>query len=214
MAERKPVAWITKNGKHIPIFEDGQATKDADTKEKQIEENEKEADYMNQRSTVEWDDSNPKRYKVKGAAAGIKSARDMLGVRELDLYEAGRSATDTTYHIKTKDGQVAGRITEFRTAREGVMELYRAKPKKVGKMENWHSKAGEEEVKYEGVRMPRKEAKRIDKIKGDLGYLSYRGARTSLSESEKAEREKLQNELRKYGKKYNISVGWYLPGGK
>ena len=71
-----------------------------------------------------------------------------------------------------------------------------------------------EMVTYKGVEMPREEARRIDKIKDDLSYLSYRKARTPLTEQQKAEEKQLEDELRRYGRKYNIPVGFYLPGGR
>lgn len=72
----------------------------------------------------------------------------------------------------------------------------------------------EETVTYNGARMPRKEARRIDKIKDDLDFLAYRAARMPLTEAQQAEQKQLQDELRKYGRKYNIPVGFYLPGGR
>ena len=72
----------------------------------------------------------------------------------------------------------------------------------------------EETVTYKGVQMPRKEARRIDKIKDDLDYLAYRAARMPLTAEQEAEQRQLQDELRRYGRKYNIPVGFYLPGGR
>lgn len=74
-------------------------------------------------------------------------------------------------------------------------------------------------VTYKGVKMERQEARRINSIINDLGYLAYRAvnasyAGNSLSEQEIQEQERLQNELRRYRDKYGISVGRYLPGGK
>lgn len=72
----------------------------------------------------------------------------------------------------------------------------------------------EETVTYEGVQMPRKEARTIDNIKNDLSFLAYIKARVSLTEEQKTEEKRLQDELRRYGRKYNIPVGFYLPGGR
>lgn len=57
MADREPVAWITVNGKHVPIYE-GESKQDAinrsiakkneDTKARQIAENKKQADKLNE----------------------------------------------------------------------------------------------------------------------------------------------------------------------
>ena len=71
-----------------------------------------------------------------------------------------------------------------------------------------------EMVTYEGVSMERRDARRIDKIKDDLGFLSYRSARTSLSEAELKQQKELQSELRRYRDKYGISVSWYLPNAR
>lgn len=73
-----------------------------------------------------------------------------------------------------------------------------------------------ETVSYKGVQMTREEARRIDKIKDDLGFLSYRSARTPLTEAQVKEREELENELRRYRKKYGNEIGgsMYLPGGR
>lgn len=88
---------------------------------------------------------------------------------------------------------------------------------RIGRMENFgNASVMEETVKYgrEGVSMPRKDAKRIDQIKGDLGALSEAFVRRGLTEAERKERETLQNELRKYRDKYKINVSKYLPGGR
>jgi len=73
-------------------------------------------------------------------------------------------------------------------------------------------------VSYKGIQMPREDARRIDKIKDDLGYLSYKvgnynaGQGFPLSEQEKQQRTDLENELRRYAKKYgDIGASWYLP---
>lgn len=83
------------------------------------------------------------------------------------------------------------------------------------KIENFGNSGYKKEiVTYEGKKMPREEAKRIDKIKDDLGYLSYRSAKGELSQADKDKKSELQKRLRTYGKKYGISVARYLPGGK
>jgi len=71
MADREVKQWITVNGKHVPIFEgeskaaaikraaDKQINDDADKKEKQIAENKKKADMLNDQKkseTTEKDD--------------------------------------------------------------------------------------------------------------------------------------------------------------
>lgn len=68
MAERKPVAWITKGGKHIPIFEDEQISKDSDTKEKQIKQAEQEAAVQKQKAKYEDDEHHPA--SIKGIKKG------------------------------------------------------------------------------------------------------------------------------------------------
>jgi len=46
MANKEPIAWITRNGKHIPIYEKG-PTDEEKQKERQISQNQKEADKLN-----------------------------------------------------------------------------------------------------------------------------------------------------------------------
>ena len=99
-------------------------------------------------------------------------------------------------------------------SRSNKVDSYREVPAKEQIVNFGNSDYMKEMVTYEGAQMPRKDARRIDKIKDDLGFLSYRAARTSLTEEQKSEQAQLQDELRKYGKKYNISVGFYLPGGR
>lgn len=78
---------------------------------------------------------------------------------------------------------------------------------------NGHLK--DQEVIYKGVKMPRRDADAIDYAKKELSYYAYAKAHgRELSESEKAEEEKFQNQLRRFRDKYHISVGFYLPGGK
>ena len=70
-------------------------------------------------------------------------------------------------------------------------------------------------VTYKGVKMPRKDADAIDYAKKELSYLSYAQANgRQLNDAEKADKEKFENQLRRYRDKYHISVGFYLPGGK
>ena len=45
MTEKKPITWITKNGKHIPIYDE--PTEDEKKKEREIAGNEKEATEKN-----------------------------------------------------------------------------------------------------------------------------------------------------------------------
>lgn len=51
MAEREPIGWYTRGGKHIPVFDDG-PTSDEKKKDREIAENKKQADEKNGKSTV------------------------------------------------------------------------------------------------------------------------------------------------------------------
>ena len=52
---RKPIAWITVNGNHVPIFEEGKTVADhnEDVKETQIEQNKNQADTLNNKKALE-----------------------------------------------------------------------------------------------------------------------------------------------------------------
>ena len=71
MAE--PKAWITVNGKHIPIFEDVSISDDQDKKEKQIAENEQEGSAMNESFN---DGDTPRKLDKKGHYTIKKIALD------------------------------------------------------------------------------------------------------------------------------------------
>lgn len=93
----------------------------------------KEADKAKAKESVSgWDKSSVKKYKTKGAIAAKKSAEEMAGVGKngFSLHEVGNSARDTTYELRDKEGNVAGRIVESRTARQAKLELYNKKRKK------------------------------------------------------------------------------------
>lgn len=64
MAEQKqPTAWITRGGKHIPIYSDSIAKDQAD-KEKQIKQAEKEAAAQKQKAKYEDDEHHPSSVKA------------------------------------------------------------------------------------------------------------------------------------------------------
>lgn len=46
MADKEPIAWVTRGGKHIPIFDNGPSD-DEKQKERQIKESKKQADEKN-----------------------------------------------------------------------------------------------------------------------------------------------------------------------
>ena len=83
MAEKEPIGWITRGGKHIPLF-----ANDEDKKYKQIAENKKQADERNNEDVFKRDkffdnavyEKLPKKMQVKNIVS-IGKHRDSDGVR-------------------------------------------------------------------------------------------------------------------------------------
>lgn len=49
MADKEPIAWVTRGGKHIPIFDNGPSEEEKQ-KERQINESKKQADAKNKKA--------------------------------------------------------------------------------------------------------------------------------------------------------------------
>lgn len=66
MAEKKPITWITKNGKHIPIYD--QASNDEKKKDREIAQNEKEKQLkaVHQYQQVSWEGLDASEKKALG----------------------------------------------------------------------------------------------------------------------------------------------------
>ena len=93
MADREPTKWITVNGAHVPIFEDGGGSSD----KKDI-----------------------RTYKVAGELKAKKSAEEMLGLgkNSLTIKETARNQYNLLY-----DGTVVGTVEMAATSRQGRMTL-------------------------------------------------------------------------------------------
>jgi hypothetical protein len=72
MSDREPIAWITKNGKHIPIFDEG-PTEDEKKKDREIAESKKQADEKNKKFK---DGDTPKVIDIKAIYTMKKIALD------------------------------------------------------------------------------------------------------------------------------------------
>ena len=86
--EREPIAWVTRGGKHIPIFEEGPSAEES-KKDKQIADNKSEADKKNADDDKfkrdKWFDATvyaklPKKMQVKNIVS-IGKHKDSDGVR-------------------------------------------------------------------------------------------------------------------------------------
>ena len=74
-----------------------------------------------------YDETKAKTYKTKGVAGAKKSAEEMTGIKGLQIYEKVRTARDTTYELRDKDGHVVGTIVQTNVSRESKLTIYKRK---------------------------------------------------------------------------------------
>ena len=141
MADREPVAWITMNGSHVPIYAgDSQADiynrsvarHNSDTKEKQIARNKEQADKLNS-------EKNPPRrlYLDDIKAEDANKSSDVLNLRTRERFKFKDGTKLTEVHVFAGKGC----SKEFRDA-EKYAERYGKKDPKLANPSDWQHCSG------------------------------------------------------------------------
>ena len=102
MAE--PITWITKGGKHIPIFAN-EPTEDEKKKDREIEENKRQAAYKNNEELIQKIDEMEPTYDTTEANNLIKKVkfRDMDNVGNEILKKMHNKGISIAYHKEQVD---------------------------------------------------------------------------------------------------------------
>lgn len=119
MQERKVIAWITKGGKHIPIFEDSikdskdsiprvKAVKNVNIREKQIAQAKAEADRLNGRSVEDAKERDTRVYTAfSNSSRNIPLKKSKGYVRGNTEYGVEKIGNDL--YLRTKTGKVVSK---------------------------------------------------------------------------------------------------------
>ena len=109
MAEREPIAWVTRNGQHIPIFADSEPTDAEKKKEHDIAESKKQADRLNGK-TERLED------RLKGD--DLENAKDFIEELKANNATVDEDGYVTLYHFTTDTSANAIKSTGIMKAKE------------------------------------------------------------------------------------------------